>query len=182
MLTQSFLKFVKLKIEAECVVAQCIQHSVHRTDGHGPPSMFVDMSVSMWSKMARLPCWPLCSQQSHWRWIWGAHSWESIQKGIHPEFETQGRCHQKSKTGVSVALRKGLMLSKIKKKNNKDRSDSKHANKGTIQKWIRTIVPGKSLITSWSILDYWSVNKWKQLDYWIIGQIPNNKLYCSRLK
>ena len=29
--------------------------------------------------------------------------------GIHPGFETQGRCHQKSKTGVSVAPQKGLV-------------------------------------------------------------------------
>ena len=32
---------------------------------------------------------------------------------IHPDFETQGRHHQKSKTGVSVAPQKGLMSSKI---------------------------------------------------------------------
>ena len=32
------------------------------------------------------------------------------------EFETQGRRHQKSKTGISVAPQKGLMSSKIKKK------------------------------------------------------------------
>ena len=30
---------------------------------------------------------------------------------IHPSFETQGRRHQKSKTGISVAPRKGLMSS-----------------------------------------------------------------------
>ena len=35
------------------------------------------------------------------------HKRESTQ-GIHPGFETQGRRHQKSKTGVSVAPRKGL--------------------------------------------------------------------------
>ena len=34
----------------------------------------------------------------------------------HPGFETQGRCHHKFKTGVSVAPRKGLMSSKLKKK------------------------------------------------------------------
>ena len=33
-------------------------------------------------------------------------------RGIHPGFETQGRRHQKSKTGVSVAPRKGLTSSK----------------------------------------------------------------------
>ena len=31
---------------------------------------------------------------------------EHASKGIHPEFETQGRCHQKSKIGVSVAPKK----------------------------------------------------------------------------
>ena len=40
-------------------------------------------------------------------------------KGIHPGFETQGRCHQKSKMGVSVATHKGLMSSNNFKKNNK---------------------------------------------------------------
>ena len=30
-------------------------------------------------------------------------------EGIHPTFETQGRRHQKSKTGVSVAPQKGLV-------------------------------------------------------------------------
>ena len=34
-------------------------------------------------------------------------------KRIHPGFEAQGRCHQKSKTGVSVVPQKGLMSSKI---------------------------------------------------------------------
>ena len=33
-------------------------------------------------------------------------------QGIHPSFETQGRRHQKSKTGVSVAPLKGLTSSK----------------------------------------------------------------------
>ena len=31
-------------------------------------------------------------------------------------FETQGRCHQNTKTGASVAPQKGLMSSKLKKK------------------------------------------------------------------
>ena len=42
-------------------------------------------------------------------------------QGIHPGFETQGKCHHKSKTGISMALQKGLMSSiffkKIKIKN-----------------------------------------------------------------
>ena len=44
------------------------------------------------------------------------NSWHAGDKarkrGIHPGFETQGRRHQKSKTGVSVAPGKGLMFSK----------------------------------------------------------------------
>ena len=72
-----------------------------------PPPMLMDTSASMWIEKAQLPCWPLYSQQvSHQRWIWGSLKWESTQ-GIHPGFETQGRHHQKSKTGVSVAPRKG---------------------------------------------------------------------------
>ena len=37
----------------------------------------------------------------------------SMNKVDHHTFETQRRCHQKSKTGVSVAPQKGLMSSKI---------------------------------------------------------------------
>ena len=33
---------------------------------------------------------------------------EAYNSGIHPGFETQGRCHQKSKTGISVASQKVL--------------------------------------------------------------------------
>ena len=33
-------------------------------------------------------------------------------KGIHSGFKTQARCHQKSKTGISVAPHKGLKSSK----------------------------------------------------------------------
>ena len=36
---------------------------------------------------------------------------EACKQGIHPGFEAQGRCHQKSKTGVSVTQRKGQMSS-----------------------------------------------------------------------
>ena len=51
-------------------------------------------------------------QVSHQRWIWGIHCAQArkhTSKGIHPGFETQGRRHQKSKIGVSVALQKGLV-------------------------------------------------------------------------
>ena len=36
---------------------------------------------------------------------------EAGKLGFHPGFEAQGRCHQKSKTGVSVTQRKGQMSS-----------------------------------------------------------------------
>ena len=40
-------------------------------------------------------------------------------KGNHPGLETHGRCHQKSKTAASVALKKGLVSYKILKKPSK---------------------------------------------------------------
>ena len=40
---------------------------------------------------------------------------EAHKPGIHTDFEIQGRCHQKSKTRVSVVQQKGLMSSKCKK-------------------------------------------------------------------
>ena len=36
---------------------------------------------------------------------------------VHPGFESKMRCHQKSKTGLSVAPQKGLMFSKKNLKN-----------------------------------------------------------------
>ena len=38
---------------------------------------------------------------------------EACKRGIHSDFETQGRRHQKSKTGVSVVPEKGLMSSQL---------------------------------------------------------------------
>ena len=40
----------------------------------------------------------------------------SVNKAAHYGFETQGRRHQKCKTGVSVAPQKGLRSSNLKKK------------------------------------------------------------------
>ena len=37
---------------------------------------------------------------------------EAYKRGIHPSFETRGRCHPKSKTGVSVEPQKRLLSSK----------------------------------------------------------------------
>ena len=59
---------------------------------------------------------------SHQRCIWGiccAQMRKLASKGIHLGFETQGRRHQKSKTGVSMAPKKGLVSYK-KFNNNKN--------------------------------------------------------------
>ena len=49
----------------------------------------------------------------------------SVNGAAHSGFETQGRCHQKSKTGVSVAPKKGLVSSKniVKKTKKHDALD-----------------------------------------------------------
>ena len=64
-------------------------------------------------------------QVLHQRRISGIHCTQAMKytgKGIHPGFETQGRCHQKSKTGLSVAPHKGLIFSeKIIKKKKKEK-------------------------------------------------------------
>ena len=41
------------------------------------------------------------------------HAGNKAYGGNHRCFETQGRCHEKSKTGLSVAPQKGLMSSKF---------------------------------------------------------------------
>ena len=52
-----------------------------------------------------MPYWlPRGQQVPHQMWIWGIHEQTS--------FETRDRCHQKSKTGISVAPQIGLMSSK----------------------------------------------------------------------
>ena len=48
-----------------------------------------------------------------------AQARKHVSEGIHPGFETQGRHHLKSKIGVSAAPQKGLMASKIFKKEEK---------------------------------------------------------------
>ena len=67
------------------------------------------------------PCWLLrCWQVLHRRWIWGrAHRQESVQVSPPWLWKTQGRHHQKSKIGVSVAPQKGkrtCVLQKLLKK------------------------------------------------------------------
>ena len=45
-----------------------------------------------------------------------------VRKGSHPGFETQGRLHQKYKTGISVAPQKDSCPPKLKKNNKKNNS------------------------------------------------------------
>ena len=51
-----------------------------------------------------LTCWSWYSQytKSHQKGIWGKARRQESRQGIHSGFETWDRCHQKSKTGVSV--------------------------------------------------------------------------------
>ena len=49
----------------------------------------------------------------------------SVNKAAHSGFETKRRCHQKSKTGVTVAAQKGLMSYKILFQNNLSNSKNK---------------------------------------------------------
>ena len=78
-----------------------------------PPPMVVDMSASAASK--RLGCHAdlYTVSRCHTRGESENHTGKKARKGstLHG-FETQGRCQQKSKTGVSVAPQKGLMSSK----------------------------------------------------------------------
>ena len=54
--------------------------------------------ASTWIEMAQPSSWPPRGQQvSHQRCIWGIFWMQMMKhtsKGIHPAFETQGRCHQ----------------------------------------------------------------------------------------
>ena len=77
------------------------------------PCQSLHVRMQLWGlKMTQLSCWPPRGQLVNLRnpLLAGdkGHKWE-----IDPGFETQGRRHQKSKTGISVAPQKGLMPSKI---------------------------------------------------------------------
>ena len=66
--------------------------------------------TSMWMRTAQLPCWlPYGQWVSHQSLISeNIHHMPppSVSKATHCNFETQRRCHQKPKTGVSVASQK----------------------------------------------------------------------------
>ena len=106
------------------------QHSM--IDPGLQPHWFLFTSTLM--RMAQLPCWPPSGQQVlHQRWIWGFCCMQAMKhasEGIHPGFGTQGRHHQKSKTGVLVGSQKGLMSSKIffKKSINAERKRKLHVS------------------------------------------------------
>ena len=68
--------------------------------------MLADMSrkCKCRGKKALLPCWPSLAVQER-------------KRDIHPSFETQGRRHENSKTGVSEAPQKGhVSLQNLKNK------------------------------------------------------------------
>ena len=57
---------------AERFTAPCVRHRWSWVRTPKPPPMLADTSAGTFIKKARLPCWPLYSQQvSHQRWIWG---------------------------------------------------------------------------------------------------------------
>ena len=74
-------------------------------------------AVQVHGSKAELSCGSSRGQQvMHQRRIWWIHcalAIKDVSKSIHSTFETQRRHHQKSKTGVSVAIQKKLMSSKI---------------------------------------------------------------------
>ena len=83
-----------------------------------PPPMLADVSASMWIKKARLPCWPLYSQQVlHERWIWGiARRQESMQVKNPSWLWNPGQISPGIKIGISVAPEKGHVFQNFLKK------------------------------------------------------------------
>ena len=116
---------------------QTWEGSTHQPDGSTPPLQLISAQLTTVLVVQILmhvrEAWPampytcLYSVHHYWwkrqvsyqRWIGGircAQARKHVSDIIHPGFETQGRCHQKSKTGVSVAPQKGLVSYKLKKK------------------------------------------------------------------
>ena len=96
----AILPYVVFGVRTVCCFTLWTKHAAQMIVGSSPepPPILVDMSASAWIKKAWLPCWPLGESKDH--------TSDKAWKGSHPSFETQGRRHQKSKTGVSVAPRK----------------------------------------------------------------------------
>ena len=83
--------------------------SAHMVVGLSPKSPPVQVHG-----LKRLRCHAdLCTvSRCHTRGESEDHKVRKYAKGIHPGFETQGRHHPKSKTGILVAAQKGLMSSR----------------------------------------------------------------------
>ena len=76
-----------------------------------------DSQAKVALSVAWLTCWRSTGQKvSHQRWVWGiVCTQENVKARNPPGSEIQGRHHQRSKSGVSVAQQKGHVSSKIKK-------------------------------------------------------------------
>ena len=100
---------------AEWYTVPCLLCAAWTVVGLRPksPQMLADTSAGMWIKKAQLHCWSLHSQQVLQPEVnLRITQVRKHAKGLHSGFESKGRCHQKSKTGVSVAPQTGLMSSK----------------------------------------------------------------------
>ena len=87
---------------------ECDRKTQQMKNGIPPANVLLWRSINLGLKIEWLNLrHPLCGGE------------EARKRGIHPDFETQGRRHQKSKTGVSVAPQKGLVSSKNFKKKKK---------------------------------------------------------------
>ena len=74
------------------------------------PAVYIELDVrpGTWKRSVRLPCWHTGNVT--------CTPLPSANKAADSGCETQKRCHQKSKTGVSVPHKKDLCPPKIKKK------------------------------------------------------------------
>ena len=104
---------------AEWFTAPCLLCAAWMVMGLSPkpPPMLADTSAGTWIEKARLTSIQSAGVTPEVNLRNSLHAGDKARKwGIHSGFETQGRHHQNSKTGVSVAPWKGLMSSKIFKK------------------------------------------------------------------
>ena len=89
-----------------------VYSTVFAVCGHGFESQTSTNTCRHVCKWIKKTWLPYSQQVLHHRWISLCTGDEACKQGIHPGFETHGRCHPKSKTGVSVAPQKELMYSK----------------------------------------------------------------------
>ena len=85
-----------------------------------PPPMLADMSAGVWIKKARLPCWPLYSQQVlHQRWISGIHCTQVTKhasEGSTLALKPRGDVARSPKQGYQCPTKRSYVLQKILKK------------------------------------------------------------------